>query len=186
MDFIYIVRSHTNVGLRTAMDMLERFKADSELELWPMDTTHPQGLGQDLLQAGLIERAELLIEGEPAQIITPRPIPSVCICPKCNHPLRDRSSCAACSWLRFVSERNRWGTAGACPKCGFSFRYDGSACSHCGHGATQQHPLVSDGGTRSPTSQTWAVRHGDRLSHDRRMELLGRVLQRLDRQKHNC
>lgn len=27
-----------------------------------------------------------------------------------------------------------WGRHGDCPKCGFSYRWDGAACRHCGHG----------------------------------------------------
>ncbi|WP_425618004.1 hypothetical protein NA78x_001696 [Anatilimnocola sp. NA78] len=32
-----------------------------------------------------------------------------------------------------MSNQEAWDRAGNCPKCGFSHRWDGSHCSHCGH-----------------------------------------------------
>jgi hypothetical protein len=64
----------------------------------------------------------------------PPPAPPTHYCPKCNAGLTiaRQGECATCGWLRFQSDRSRWGTAGACPACGFAYRFDGSDCSHCG------------------------------------------------------
>jgi hypothetical protein len=63
----------------------------------------------------------------------PPPPPSH-FCPRCNAALSVglQSECKQCGWLRYPSDRSSWGAAGACPTCGFSYRYDGARCSHCG------------------------------------------------------
>ena len=60
------------------------------------------------------------------------------VCPACGKSLyiHQRSECPQCGWLRFGSDRARWRTAGACPHCGFEYRWDGARCSHCGFGTS--------------------------------------------------
>ncbi len=43
----------------------------------------------------------------------------------------DQSDCSTCGWVRHPSNRLKWGRAGRCPRCGFSYRFDGERCSHC-------------------------------------------------------
>jgi hypothetical protein len=62
-------------------------------------------------------------------------LPPTYRCPKCGKGFGGKlppSECPKCDWLRFPSERAAWGTAGACRRCGFAFRWDGERCSHCG------------------------------------------------------
>jgi hypothetical protein len=57
-------------------------------------------------------------------------------CPVCNGGSRDRDGmiCNHCGWLKYPARhRELWGSVGCCPKCGFSYRWDGTNCSHCGH-----------------------------------------------------
>jgi hypothetical protein len=144
MDVIYILRAHTGVDLRTAKELLERLQAGLTLDLGPMDSDRARRVGEDLLRVGAVHEAELLTGNEPAQRLAPPPPPPVFICPACRQTLKHRSECEGCGWLRFPSDRGKWGFAGACPRCGFSYHYDGSSCSHCGYGSTEeQPPLVS-------------------------------------------
>jgi hypothetical protein len=64
----------------------------------------------------------------------PPPPPPTHFCPNCSAGLTvgTQGECKACGWLRFPSDRTRWGLSGACPSCGFSYRFDGLSCSHCG------------------------------------------------------
>lgn len=71
------------------------------------------------------------------------PSPPSHFCPECNAGLSvaRQIECANCGWLRHPSDRTRWGRSGPCPGCGFSYRFDGSACSHCGRsGAVAPRP----------------------------------------------
>ena len=74
-------------------------------------------------------------------------------CPRCSEPLpaRQTSECPKCLWLRRPSARTRWGLSGPCPRCGFSYRFDGARCSHCGRGTTDQPPLGIPLSARPPT-----------------------------------
>jgi hypothetical protein len=58
-------------------------------------------------------------------------------CPACGQGLTrsQRDECPKCTWLKFPSDRTRWGREGCCPHCGFDYRWDGTRCSHCGHAA---------------------------------------------------
>ena len=58
------------------------------------------------------------------------------VCPQCGEALSkaNQIECPKCLWLRFPSDRARWGKSGPCPKCSFSYRWDGERCSHCGLG----------------------------------------------------
>jgi rubrerythrin len=61
-------------------------------------------------------------------------------CPKCGkgfYGISQPSECPRCEWLRFPGDRAAWGTAGACRRCGFSHRWDGERCSHCGLNADE-------------------------------------------------
>lgn len=64
----------------------------------------------------------------------PPPAPPKHFCPKCNAGLSvaQQGECASCGWLRYPSDRSQWERAGSCPSCRFSYRFDGSRCSHCG------------------------------------------------------
>jgi len=55
-------------------------------------------------------------------------------CPDCQAGLSvaRQSECDRCGWLRFPSVRSAWGKSGSSPLCGFSYRFDGTTCSHCG------------------------------------------------------
>ncbi len=145
LDFIHSVRTFTGVDLRTAKTLLDRLRAGEEVELQPLDMKSPVALGEDLLKAGVVLEAELVVGNQPAQSIAPPPPPPpapVFICPVCRRTLKQRTECHECGWLCYPSERARWGQAGPCPRCGFSYQYDGSSCSHCGRGSTEQPPLV--------------------------------------------
>jgi hypothetical protein len=57
-------------------------------------------------------------------------------CPECKAGLerRQQTECPHCGWLKYPSAaRENWGKVGPCPQCAFSYRWDGSRCSHCGH-----------------------------------------------------
>ena len=71
----------------------------------------------------------------PAILPDPPKVPTF-FCPSCGHAKYDseRNECHECGWLRFPSNRANWGQASACPKCGFSYRWDGTRCSHCSNG----------------------------------------------------
>lgn len=132
IDFTYIVRAYTGVDLATKKDMIERLRADLAIELKPLNFQDTRLIGEELLRAGVVREAELLVADQPPQSIA-APSPTVFICPSCQHELKHRTECDACVWLRFSSDRAQWNRAGACPRCGFSYRFDGSNCSHCGH-----------------------------------------------------
>lgn len=59
-------------------------------------------------------------------------------CPSCGtgaHKSKSRWECSSCGWLKYpTTDRNQWDKVGRCPDCGFSYRWDGYLCSHCGHG----------------------------------------------------
>lgn len=58
-------------------------------------------------------------------------------CPECRPaPGRDQPAlCPACGRPRYpAAVPENWGKAGACPRCGFSYLWDGALCSHCGPG----------------------------------------------------
>src|SRR5262245_28005689 len=59
-------------------------------------------------------------------------------CPACGKEIENGEMCAHCPWVRLPSDRTRWGLAGHCPKCHFTYRWDGSSCSHCGHGVNRE------------------------------------------------
>jgi hypothetical protein len=63
----------------------------------------------------------------------PPPLPEF-LCPQCGTGLRraQRSECPKCGWMQYPSDRSRWSKFGACTRCGFSYRWDGRCCSHCG------------------------------------------------------
>ncbi|MDP1797859.1 MAG: hypothetical protein Q8K78_10270 [Planctomycetaceae bacterium] len=64
----------------------------------------------------------------------PPPVPPTHFCVSCNAALTvaTQGECANCGWLRYQSDRSRWGKVGVCPHCGFGYRWDGVRCSHCG------------------------------------------------------
>lgn len=142
MDFISIVRAHTGVDLPTAKALLDRLQAGATIDLKPLALDHPRRVGERLLGARAVREAELTAGGQPAQaIVLSAPAP-VFGCPSCRRTLKHRSECEGCGWLRFPGNRGRWNKTGPCPRCGFSYRYDGSSCSHCGHGSTEQPSLM--------------------------------------------
>lgn len=58
-------------------------------------------------------------------------------CVQCGRGLRRYQTidCKHCGWLKYPSEnKDNWGKVGACPNCGWKYRWDGSSCSHCGLG----------------------------------------------------
>ena len=65
---------------------------------------------------------------------TPPPPPPTHFCPQCHLALTviTQGECKACGWLKYPSDREKWGSAGICPSCGFTYRFDGTNCSHCG------------------------------------------------------
>jgi hypothetical protein len=69
------------------------------------------------------------------------PLPPTFRCPKCGKGfggVAPPSDCPRCDWLRFPGDRAAWGTAGACPRCGFAYRWDGE---RCGLNADDRPPL---------------------------------------------
>jgi Ca-activated chloride channel family protein len=59
------------------------------------------------------------------------------MCPKCKNgvPGHRYAVCTHCGWIKHPAiARENWGKVGSCPQCGFSYRWDGDHCSHCGHG----------------------------------------------------
>jgi hypothetical protein len=137
LDVIYILRAHTGVDLRAAMELLKRLQGEEAVDLGPIDSDRARRVGEDLLSVGAVREAELLIGDRPPQRIAPPPAPACFVCPACGKTLKHRSECGACGWLRFGGDRGKWGRAGACPGCGFSYHYDGSSCSHCGYGSVR-------------------------------------------------
>lgn len=137
MDFIYIVRGNTGVGLLTAKSFLDQLRAGATICLGPLPTTYQAvRMGEELLARCLVEHAELILDDEQSQPISAPPLPPDFLCPSCREKLKHRSECAACGWLDFPSDRQKWGLSGACPRCGFTYHFDGSRCSHCGHGSS--------------------------------------------------
>ena len=58
------------------------------------------------------------------------------ICPDCDGGLSRLSlnECSECGWVKHEPKnRQLWGRAGRCPKCGFTSRWDGIVCSGCGY-----------------------------------------------------
>jgi hypothetical protein len=66
------------------------------------------------------------------------PSPPTHFCPQCGAGLTiaRQGECSECDWLQYPSDRSQWGTSGSCPTCGFSYRFDGQDCSHCGRRAS--------------------------------------------------
>jgi hypothetical protein len=36
--------------------------------------------------------------------------------------------------IEALTDREKWGHVGPCPKCGFAYRWDGARCAHCREG----------------------------------------------------
>lgn len=86
-----------------------------------------------LAEAGSVDNAIALIKSK-----HPMPVFESYsgLCPNCGGGLRgaNQMDCPNCDWLRVpATDRTRWGHVGRCPKCGFSYRWDGVVCSHCGN-----------------------------------------------------
>jgi hypothetical protein len=140
VQFIVVARQYTGVDLRTAKDWLDRLQAGGEVDLSPPDARDARRLGVELLRAGdggVVLRAELVYsDGRPAERLTAPVPPPVFPCPACGEPLKNRDECARCGWFKYPpGDAGRWGMSEACPRCGFSYRWDGACCSHCGFGS---------------------------------------------------
>lgn len=62
------------------------------------------------------------------------PVPVTCGVYVLGHAGPKGSECSVCGWLKHpASQPKLWGKSGVCPNCGFSYRWDGDRCSHCGH-----------------------------------------------------
>jgi hypothetical protein len=143
MQLLTVIREFTGTTLAQAKQCCDQLKAGQTVDLHPAEPWLAMRLGETLLQHGLVARADLCpSDGSPAHPITPPPPPPVLLCPSCNAILKDRSGCPACNWLRFPGDRARWQSRGPCPRCGFTYRWDGARCSHCGLGTTEQSPLI--------------------------------------------
>ena len=95
---------------------------------------------------GIAERVHTVLEdvgaGKPLPALAPIPRPKRADevpCPTCGAGLgKLQSECHRCDWLRYPSTaRQNWGNVGCCPRCEFSYRWDGTNCSHCGWVATK-------------------------------------------------
>jgi hypothetical protein len=142
LRFVHLVRLLTGMNVRSAKVLLDRLLSEDRVEFAVRNPSAATLAGREMLRAGLIREAEMLAEGEPPQSIAAPIPPPAFACPVCRQVLADRNECGKCSWLRFAGDRNRWGSAGPCPRCAFSYRYDGTRCSHCGLGAAE-HPPIS-------------------------------------------
>jgi len=63
-----------------------------------------------------------------------RPPPEPPACPAClaDWPGPGLDVCKTCGWQRHPGANpKKWGRVGGCPRCGFSYRWDGRKCSHC-------------------------------------------------------
>lgn len=57
-------------------------------------------------------------------------------CPKCKTGKHTHqfAKCTHCGWLKCSAiVQENWGKVGGCPRCGFTYQWDGDRCSHCGH-----------------------------------------------------
>jgi hypothetical protein len=144
--FIHILRTYTNLGLREAKEFMDRFDADGQVHLPLLDADKSRTMGEDLLEKKLVQHAELIfsddapvnIDGPPPRppvvvTVLPRPPKVIHHCPSCNQQLKNELECGNCGWVRFSGDKSRWKLSGGCPKCGFTYRWDGSICSHCGY-----------------------------------------------------
>ncbi len=133
--FIHLAREFSGTDLKTAKEWLDRLRAGAPLDLTPLNPEHTRTFGEQLLRYGVVHHAELVAsEDEPPESILappPPPPPPVFLCPSCGQKMKSPFECT-CGWLRFPGKRKHWGKSGGCPRCGFSYRWDGSGCLHCG------------------------------------------------------
>lgn len=134
LHFILLLRTFTGLDLRTAKDFCDQFRANPTLDL-DLSDDDARKLASALLRAHVIHTAELITPDHPPEVI-PHPEPPaaspIYFCLTCRTRLKHRTECPTCGWLFHPSDRALWNTRGPCPKCGFSYRYDGARCSYCG------------------------------------------------------
>jgi hypothetical protein len=143
--FITILRTYLNLDLRAAKNLLDQFRANGTLSLTFPDPTTTRKAAEELLRHNLVSHADLITTDDPAvSVITPIPPPPppcpIYFCLTCRTHLKHRTECPTCGWLLHPGDRTLWNTQGPCPRCGFSYRYDGTTCSHCGVDAPQPPP----------------------------------------------
>jgi len=134
MNFILLLRTFAALDLRTAKDRRDQFASSSTLDLDLPDHA-ARKLASALLRNHVISGAELITPDNPPEVIPhpePPPASPIYFCLTCRTRLKHRTECPTCGWLLHPSDRTLWDTRGPCPKCGFSYRYDGARCSHCG------------------------------------------------------
>ena len=71
-------------------------------------------------------------------------------CPACRAewPSPKLDACPSCEWQRYPgADRQQWGRAGRCPRCGFAYRWDGARCFHCHLGTAEPSGQESSGPT---------------------------------------
>ncbi len=134
MTFIYFARELSGVDLRTAKDLHDRLIKQGKVTFRNIDATGIQ-LAQRYLLHNLVDEV-VIFAADVSQTPLPMPQPPAKLfCPSCQAQLKHHFECDSCNWLGYPSKRDFWGKAGACSRCGFSYRFDGKRCSHCGNGS---------------------------------------------------
>ncbi|HEX8916371.1 MAG TPA: hypothetical protein VF796_28730 [Humisphaera sp.] len=143
MHFIYVARGQLGVSLRTAKAWHDELSSARTLDIPIAEEAVAREAGRQFLTLGGVRVAMLVSgpTGDPEPLRPLLPPPPKYRCPNCSEPLKQKSECGSCGWLRFPSDRSNWNRAGSCPRCGFAYRWDGARCAHCGHGATEQPPI---------------------------------------------
>lgn len=95
-----------------------------------------------LLRKSLDSRDDVLAPGAPVWWKAPEspepPEPPVCPACRADWPSPVLDACPNCGWRRYPgADRPKWGRVGGCPRCGFSYRWDGARCFHCHLGTAE-------------------------------------------------
>lgn len=141
--FIQVYGGATHANFDQIRDQWTRLRNASAPELGFDDTEGARRLGQRLLEFHVVDRAELFdpVRNTTEHLKAPPP-PPYYLCPQCKGKLGGSNECRHCTWMRYPGDREHWGQRGRCPHCEFACRWDGTCCSHCGHGATEEQPRI--------------------------------------------
>jgi hypothetical protein len=132
--FIFHLRSISGLDLQAAMLVYEQLTQHGFVRV-PNISAKGLELARAFVYENLVSEVVTIAE-DGTQTPLPMPqAPAKLFCPNCQAQLKNHFECASCKWLGYPSKRDLWGKAGACSQCGFSYRFDGKRCSHCGNGS---------------------------------------------------